>query len=178
MLETLTRRLADRHAAGRELAERLRPLAAENPVVLGLARGGMPVAHEVAQALEARVKRYRGERPPVEVEGRTVIVVDDGLATGGTARAALRAVRARAPRKLVLAVPVGSPDTVEALQAEADEVVCLVSRSSCGRSACGMSTSSRPPTARSSGCWPATSRTRPRARRRAPAGSRSRWEGG
>jgi putative phosphoribosyl transferase len=53
MLETLTRRLADRHAAGRELAERLRPLAAENPVVLGLARGGMPVAHEVAQALEA-----------------------------------------------------------------------------------------------------------------------------
>ena len=185
MVETLTRRFTDRHAAGRELAERLRPLADENPVVLGLARGGVPVAHEVAQALKApldvlvvrkigapgnpeygigaiaeggvrvlnqqalrdllvsveeletaaaregaevaaRVKRYRGERPPVEVRGRTVIVVDDGLATGGTARAALRAVRARAPRRLVLAVPVGSPDAVEALGAEADEVVCLL----------------------------------------------------
>ena len=185
MPETLTHRFTDRHTAGRELAERLRLLAAENPVVLGLARGGVLVAYEVAQALKApldvlvvrkigapgnpeygigaiaeggvrvlnqealrdllvsveelesaaaregaevaaRVKRYRGERPPVEVGGRTVIVVDDGLATGGTARAALRAVRARAPRRLVLAVPVGSPDTVEALRAEADEVVCLL----------------------------------------------------
>jgi putative phosphoribosyl transferase len=185
MLETVIRRYADRRAAGRELGERLSSLATENPVVLGLARGGMPVAFEVARALrapldvlvvrkigspgnpelgigaiaegdvrvlnqelvrellvsaeeletaiarargevEARVKRYRGGRPPVAVKGRTAIVVDDGLATGGTARAALRAVRAREPRRLILAVPVGAPEAVRSLREEADGVVCLL----------------------------------------------------
>jgi putative phosphoribosyl transferase len=185
MLETIRRRFADRHAAGRELAERLSSLTLENPVVLGLARGGVPVAYEVAQALGApldvlvvrkvgspgnpelgigaiaegnvrvlnqdvvrhllvsveeldaaiararaevdtRVQRYRDGRPPLEVKGRMAIVVDDGLATGGTARAALRSVRARGPRKLVLAVPVGAPESVESLREEADEVVCLL----------------------------------------------------
>jgi putative phosphoribosyl transferase len=185
MLETMTRRFASRRAAGRELAERLSPLALEDPVVLGLARGGVPVAYEVAMELgapldvlvvrkvgapgnpelgigaiaeggvrvlnedivrhllvsieeleaavsraraevEARVKRYRGDRPPLEVKGHTAIVVDDGLATGGTARAALRAVRARGPRRLILAVPVGAPDSVESLREEADEVICLI----------------------------------------------------
>ena len=184
MLETITR-FADRHAAGRELAGHLHRFASQDPVVLGLARGGVPIAYEVARALDApldvlvvrkigapgnpeygigaiaegnvrvlspeavrhllisaeeleaavareqaeldaRVRRYRRGRPAVEVKGRTAIVVDDGLATGGTARAALRAVRARGPRKLVLAVPVGAPETVESLREEADEVICLL----------------------------------------------------
>ena len=185
MLETITRRFADRHAAGRELGERLSSLTHKDPVVLGLARGGVPVAYEVANTLDApldvlvvrkigapgkpelgigaiaegnvrvlnqyvlrhllvsveeldaavararaevdaRVQRYRPGRPPVEVKGRTAIVIDDGLATGGTARAALRAVKAREPRRLVLAVPVGSPGSVESLREEADEVICLL----------------------------------------------------
>jgi putative phosphoribosyl transferase len=58
--------------------------------------------------------------------GRAAVVVGDGLATGGTARAALGAVRARGPRRIVLAVPVGAPETVESLRDEADEVVCLI----------------------------------------------------
>ena len=72
-----------------------------------------------------RVRRYRGEAEPVAIEGRTVILVDDGLATGGTARAALRALRARGPQRLILAVPVGPADTIRELEGEADEIVCL-----------------------------------------------------
>src|SRR5512143_1794100 len=170
-IETATRIFSDRRDAGRQLAVQLAGLAREDPVVLGLARGGVPVAYEAARALgapfdvlvvrkigapgnpelgigaiaegdarvlnqdvvrrllvsveeleaavararaevDARVKRYRGARPPLEVKGRTAVVVDDGLATGGTARAALRAARARQPRKLILAVPVGAPESV------------------------------------------------------------------
>jgi putative phosphoribosyl transferase len=185
MLEVAAPRFADRRDAGRKLAAHLTSFAAQDPVVLGLARGGVPVAYEVAQALgapldvlvvrkigapgnpeygigaiaegdvrvlnqkairsmligveeletaiararaeiDARVQRYRGARAPIDVAGRTAIVVDDGLATGGTARAALRAVRACDPRRLILAVPVGAPDAVESLREEADEVVCLL----------------------------------------------------
>jgi putative phosphoribosyl transferase len=74
--------------------------------------------------VDARVACYRGTRRPLAVEGRTAIVVDDGLATGGTARAALRAVRARSLSRLVLAVPVGAPEAVTALEDDADDVVC------------------------------------------------------
>lgn len=176
----------NRKDAGRRLAARLMPLKAENPVVLALPRGGVPVGYEVAIALEApldvivvrklgapdqpelgigavvdgdhpqsvlneevmrmlrvsqdylsrevklelaeirrRQELYRGGRPPVSVAGRTVIVVDDGIATGGSMRAALRGVRRNNPKRLVLAVPVAAPDSIESLRPEVDQVVCL-----------------------------------------------------
>lgn len=77
------------------------------------------------EELARRVSRYRGARPLPALEGRTVIVVDDGLATGVTARAALAALREHRPGRLVLAVPVSSPDTAEAMTEHADEVVVL-----------------------------------------------------
>jgi len=177
---------ADRTEAGRKLAERLQKYKGQNPVVLGVPRGGVPVAFEVARALEApldviivrklgapgqselgigavvdgdhpetilnrevmsalRVSRdylerevhnqlkeihrrnqvYRSGRPRVELKDRTVIVVDDGIATGGSIRAALRGVRQQQPKKVVLAVPVGPADTLDSLRDEVDEVVCL-----------------------------------------------------
>ncbi len=76
------------------------------------------------QEVERRVRRYRGDRPPVEVEGTTAIVVDDGLATGATARAAVRALRLRRPKRLVLAVGVAAPDARDTLAGEVDELVC------------------------------------------------------
>jgi len=174
----------DRRDAGHRLAQLLRPLAGEHPVVVGLPRGGVPVAAEVARALRApldvivvrklgvpwqpelgmgaigeggvrvlnerivaaegvsadqlaeieqrerlelerRALAFRGGRPMIELSGRTVIVVDDGIATGGTARAALQVARAHGARKVVLAVPVAPPETVEALLGDADEVVAV-----------------------------------------------------
>lgn len=81
-------------------------------------------ADELAE-IERRRRRYLGSRPPVEVAGRTVVVVDDGLATGATMRAALGAVRKRNPAKVVLAVPVAPADTLVEKSAAADDVVCL-----------------------------------------------------
>ena len=75
--------------------------------------------------IERRRKIYLGNRPHPELAARTVIVVDDGIATGATIRAALHAVRARKPSKLVLAVPVAPTDALRELRAEADETVCL-----------------------------------------------------
>lgn len=174
----------DRRDAGRQLAERLRGEDFQDPVVLALPRGGVPVAYEVAAALGApldvvvarkigvpwqpelgvgaiaeggepvfdpsmlgmvglrdqdlhdtvaseraeldrRVRSYRGERALPPLGGRDALVIDDGLATGVTARAALRAVRQHGPRRLVLAVPVCSPRTIDALRGEADDAVCL-----------------------------------------------------
>jgi putative phosphoribosyl transferase len=180
-----SRAFADRRHAGRELAERLRGLIPEQPVVLGLPRGGVPVAYEIAAALGAPLdvlvarkigaprnpelgigavaeggvrvlsedairnlsigeveleravaqaahevgegeRRYRAGRPPIPLWNRMVVVVDDGLATGGTARAALRAVSQQGARRVVLAVPVAASAAVTALRGEADAIVCLL----------------------------------------------------
>jgi predicted phosphoribosyltransferase len=77
--------------------------------------------------IERRRHAYLGERKPVEVANRPVILVDDGIATGATTRAALRGVRMRKPSEIVLAVPVAPSDTIEALANEADSIVCLES---------------------------------------------------
>jgi putative phosphoribosyl transferase len=177
---------ADRADAGRRLAEALGAYAGrDDVVVLGLPRGGVPVAAEVARSLPApldvcvvrklgvpgdeelalgaiatggvlvlndrvvadlhlseqaiadvaavelaelrrRELAYRGERPPVDIARRTVLVIDDGLATGATMRAAVRAVRMRAPARVVVAVPVAAAETCAALGPEVDDVVCAL----------------------------------------------------
>ncbi len=83
------------------------------------------VARQEQQELERRERLYRGDRPAPEVRGRTVILVDDGLATGSTMRAAIAALKKLEPGRIVVAVPVAPPSAVEELEKEVDEVVCL-----------------------------------------------------
>jgi predicted phosphoribosyltransferase len=174
----------DRHEAGERLAERLVPYRGANCLVLGIPRGGVPVAAAVARRLTAdldivvarklgapgrselalgavtanggrflneeiiqalavppaylaavtaaetaearrREERLRGGRPARPIRGRVVIVVDDGLATGATMRAAVRSVRQQRPARLVVAVPVGSRQARAALCDEVDDLICL-----------------------------------------------------
>lgn len=104
-----------------------RVLNPEVVAALGIPGGTIDaVAAREAEELERRERAYRGERPPPEVRGRTVILVDDGLATGSTMRAAVAALRRQEPARLVVAVPVGAAETCEALRAEADAVVCVL----------------------------------------------------
>jgi predicted phosphoribosyltransferase len=89
-----------------------------------------PVIEAVAARERAELARrerlYRGERRPPDVRGRTVILVDDGLATGATMQAAVRALRQQGPARIVVAVPTAAPETCEALKAQVDDVVCAV----------------------------------------------------
>jgi predicted phosphoribosyltransferase len=84
------------------------------------------VAEWEQQELARRERLYRGDRPPPDVRGHTVILVDDGLATGATMLAAVKALKLQQPAHIVVAVPVASPDTCEQLQSEVDDVVCAV----------------------------------------------------
>jgi putative phosphoribosyl transferase len=76
--------------------------------------------------LERREREYRGEIPPLDVAGKTVILVDDGLATGSTMRAAIQALRQKNAGQIIVAVPVGAPDSCDRIAAEADRVICAV----------------------------------------------------
>ena len=82
------------------------------------------VARELRE-LARREKSYRDDRPPLDVRGKTAVIVDDGLATGSTMRAAVRALRKLGPREIVVAVPVAAPSTCEEFRVEADDIVCL-----------------------------------------------------
>ncbi len=106
-----------------------RPLTVRNDDVIALAGVSQDEFdrvrdHEIAEIARRR-QAYLGTRPHPDVAGRIAIIIDDGIATGATMRAALRAVRARKPEKLVLAVPVAPTDTLAELGDEADEIVCL-----------------------------------------------------
>ncbi|MHA1643420.1 MAG: phosphoribosyltransferase [Candidatus Freyarchaeota archaeon] len=83
-------------------------------------------AERQIREIERRMRTYRGDREPVPVKDRVVILVDDGIATGGTMRAAIRSLRKQNPRKIVVAVPVAPPRTIKKIEEEADEVVCLL----------------------------------------------------
>lgn len=179
-------RFHDRRDAGRKLAQELLHYANRSDViVLALPRGGVPVAYEVALALnvpldifivrklglpgheelaigaiasgdirvlneeiirmlhipekvidhvarqefeelQRREHSYRGDRPPVELHDKTVILVDDGLATGASMRAAITGLRTRQPNRIIVAVPTAAPETCQAFEREVDEIVCAI----------------------------------------------------
>jgi len=97
-----------------------------------VARLGLPqsaidrVAQRELRELERRQREYRGDQPPPDVRGNTIILIDDGLATGSTMRAAALALRRLKPAKIVIAVPAAAPETCEAFRDEVDEIICAI----------------------------------------------------
>ena len=126
------------------------PTIVRNPDVIAHAGVSDDTFRAVCDAefaeIERRRDRYLGTRARAPITGRVVIVVDDGIATGATVRAALRAIRQHKPEELVLAVPVAPHDTIEMLQHEADRIVCLETPRLFGASACSTTISPRPTT--------------------------------
>jgi predicted phosphoribosyltransferase len=121
----------DRSEAGRTLAMSLMGYRTEGPITVGVEGGGVVVAAEVSRALDTPLELWgpegpRGGRVRRRLGGAAVIVVDEGVETGATARAVLRSVRADRPRHVVLAVPVGSASAIQALEHEADAIICLI----------------------------------------------------
>ncbi|MDB6067689.1 MAG: putative phosphoribosyltransferase [Pedosphaera sp.] len=84
------------------------------------------IVQEKERELGQQEKIFRGERPSVDIKGRTVILVDDGLATGASMRAAVKAVKSKGPKSVIVAVPIGSSDSCQQLQTEVDEVFCAM----------------------------------------------------
>ena len=181
----MVRVFEDRRTAGRALVPELQGCKLEDPIILGLPRGGVPLAYEIALALHApldtivvrklgvpfqpelafgaiasggvrvinedvlrslpgldeaaieaiagreskelarRERAYRLERPYPELAGKDVVLVDDGLATGATMLAAVKAVRTKKPASIIVAVPVGAASAAEKVAAEADRIICL-----------------------------------------------------
>lgn len=124
----------DRRDAGRQLADLLRHLRSADPVVLAVPRGGVPVAAEVAEALEAPLEvclvgaaraPFADAQQPLEVDGRTVIVVDEGLVTGAAARAACQVAREYGAARVILAPPIAAYDKTPRLYDVADELICI-----------------------------------------------------
>jgi putative phosphoribosyl transferase len=111
------------------VADAGQPVIVRNDDVIAMARVSEAEFDAACQRelleIERRRALYFGSRPRAEAKGRVAIVIDDGIATGATARAALQAIRARQPKKLVLATPIAPPDALELLRPEADEVVGL-----------------------------------------------------
>jgi putative phosphoribosyl transferase len=125
--KTLHLTFRDRRDAGTALGkELLKRRDWQDPVVLALPRGGVPVAAEVARELDAPLELlYRDGQPPLQLEGREAILVDEGLITGATMRAAVQAARKLSPDRITLAVPVGAHESCDALAGIADDVVCV-----------------------------------------------------